>query len=277
MLRKLWGSSPLAKMLMLVGAMVVLIVFAIALTALGGPPTGDRQDVKRANQDREQGFSLAVPSAQRVAGFVESYAPRVEETEREIGKLTEALKAADERQKKQEAVLIAIAGELKEARSELNARAEAARPGPFAAVAPTSSGTAGRTEELREETPRIQKIRLQALAAPSVPEARLPAGSFAEGTLLTGVFAPVEGQALPVLIRLSSEWTTPDRGRVPIGDAFLIGKAQGDANSERATVQLEKLSYVHTNGRTIELPINGFIVDTDGIQGAKGKYVWRAE
>lgn len=276
MLRKLWGSSPIAKTLMLAGALVILIVLAIALTALGGPSTGDRQDPKRASQDREQGFSLAVPSAQRVAGFVESYAPRVEETEREIVKLTEVLKAADERQKKQEAVLIALAGELKEARTELSARPEAARPGPFAAIASTS-GPSVKPEDIREETPRIQKIRLQAPAPPAAPEAHLPAGSFAEGTLLTGVFAPVEGQALPVLIRLSSEWTTPDRGRVPIGDAFLIGKAQGDANSERATVQLEKLSYVHTNGRSIELPVNGFIVDKDGIQGAKGKYVWRAE
>jgi hypothetical protein len=190
--------------------------------------------------------------------------------------LTEALRTADERQKKQEAVLIALAGELKDARTEISSRSEASRSGPFASLTPNSAGTAGKAEDPREETPRIQRIRLQT-PPPTFPEAHLPAGSFAEGTMLTGVFAPVEGQALPVLIRLSSEWTTPDRGRVPIGDAFLIGRAQGDANSERAIIQLEKLSYVHTNGRTIELPVNGFIVDSDGVQGAKGKYVWRAE
>jgi hypothetical protein len=107
-------------------------------------------------------------------------------------------------------------------------------------------------------------------------EVHLPAGSFAEGVLLTGCFAPVEGQALPVKIRLTGEWIAPNRTRIPLGDAFLIGKALGDANSERAVVQLEKLSYVHSTGRSIEVSVNGYIADSDGVQGAAGQYVWRA-
>jgi hypothetical protein len=267
----------LSKILMLSGTLVVAAVIAIALSAFGSPSGPDHAGPRRAGQEREGGFSLAVPSAQRVAGFVETYAPRVEEAEREIEKLTLALKAADERQKKQEAVLLAIAGELKDARSEMSARIDAARGGPFAGISPTAAGGAGKPEEPREEAVRIQRIRLQGPAPSAAPEVHLPAGSFAEGVMLTGVFAPVEGQALPVQIRLSSEWTTPNRGRVPIGDAFLVGKAQGDPNSERATIQLERLSYVHTSGRSVEIPLNGFIVDSDGVQGAKGKYVWRAE
>lgn len=273
MIRKLWGATRLSKILMLGGGLVVLVVVAIALSAFGGSTFTDHGGPRRAGQDREQGFSLAVPSAQRVAGFVETYAPRVEEAEREIDKLMQALKASEERQKKQDAVLLALAGELKDARTEISARSTTSL-----GIFPTPTGTAAKaSDDLREETPRIQRIRLQGQATAAPPEAHLPAGSFSEGVMLTGVFAPVEGQALPVVIRLSSEWTTPDRGRIPIGDAFLVGKAQGDANSERATVQLEKLSYVHTNGRSIEVPVNGFVVDSDGVQGAKGKYVWRAE
>jgi hypothetical protein len=273
MIRKLWSATRLSKILMLGGALAVLVVLAIALSAFGTPSGTDPAGPRRSGQDREQGFSLAVPSAQRVAGFVETYAPRVEEAEREIDKLTQALKAADERSKKQEAVLLALAGELKDARTEISARGN---PPPGLFPAPLGNPAKG-PEDIREETPRIQRIRLQGQAPAPAPEAHLPAGSFAEGVMLTGVFAPVEGQALPVQIRLSSEWTTPNRGRLPIGDAFLVGKAQGDANSERVTIQLEKLSYVHSSGRSIEIPVNGFIVDTDGVQGAHGKYVWRAE
>lgn len=280
MIRKLWGASPLSKILILSAALVVLGVLTAALAALGtptAPDPGRKSDLR----EREAGFSLAVPSAQRVAGFVETYAPRVEETEREIEKLTQALKAADERSKKQEALLLAIAGELKDARAEItSAQTLAARSGSPPAGAPSAVGMPPKASSPSplEETPRIQRIRLPSSpGAASLPEAHLPAGSFAEGVMLTGVFAPVQGQALPVIIRLASEWITPDRGRVPIGDAFLVGKAQGDANSERAVIQLEKLSYVHSNGRSIEIPVNGFVVDQDGIQGTHGKYVWRAE
>lgn len=273
MIRKLWGATRLSKVLLLSGTFVVLAVLAVAFSALGTPSGADPAGPRRTGQDREQGFSLAVPSAQRVAGFVETYAPRVEEAEREIDKLTLALKGADERAKKQEAVLLALAGELKNAQTEINARGN-----PAAGLFPAPLGNPAKgLEEIREETPRIQRIRLQGQPPAAAPAAHLPAGSFAEGVMLTGVFAPVDGQALPVQIRLSSEWTTPNRGRVPTGDAFLVGKAQGDANSERATIQIEKLSYVHSSGRSIEIQVNGFIVDIDGIQGAKGRYVWRAE
>jgi hypothetical protein len=276
MIRKLWNANWFSKAALLGGGLAVLVVLAIALTAFGNPagPQGTPEQLAARRAAGEQGFSLAVPSAQRVAGFVETYAPRVEETERDIEKLNQALKAADERQKKQEELLRTLAGELKDARTEIAQRQDAPRGNLFPAPV---SGTSKPQDEVREEAPRIQRIRLAVPPAPGTPQVQLPAGSFAEGVMLTGVFAPVQGQALPVQIRLSGEWTTPNRGRVPIGDAFLVGKAQGDANSERATVQVEKLSYVHTSGRSIEIPVNGFIVDKDGIQGAQGKYVWRAE
>lgn len=280
MIRKLWKSSRLSKALVLGAALVILVVLLVGLMSLASPGAAP---AARPGADREAGFSLAVPSAQRVAGFVETYAPRVEETEKDLEKLSQAQKAADERQEKQEDLLRALAGELSETRKDL-ARAEASRDpavpgrsgdprGPF--PNPLSIGQKAH-EELPEPPSRIRKIRL---AGPRVNDARevhLPAGSFAEGVLLTGCFAPVEGQALPVKIRLTGEWIAPNRTRIPLGDAFLIGKALGDANSERAVVQLEKLSYVHSTGRSIEVSVNGYIADSDGVQGAAGQYVWRA-
>ena len=278
MLRKLWNSSRLSKVLLLTAALVILAVLSVALMSLGG--SGAPALAAWPGGEREAGFSLAVPSAQRVAGFVETYAPRVEETERDLEKLSQALKAADLRQKKQEDLLLALAGQLTETRKEL-VHAEASRDerrtgdarGPF--PSPLALGAKAH-EDLPEPPPRIQKIRLVGPRAAAARDVHLPAGSFAEGCLLTGCFAPVEGQALPVKIRLTGDWIAPNRTRIPLGDAFLIGKALGDANSERAIIQLDKLSYVHSTGRSIELSVNGYIADSDGVQGAAGKYVWRA-
>jgi hypothetical protein len=105
----------------------------------------------------------------------------------------------------------------------------------------------------------------------------LPAGSFGEATLLTGVFAPVTGEPLPVLLRLDAALIGPQRSRVPIRGAFLVGKAQGDANSRRATVQLDTLSLVRVDGTPFEAKVNGWAADEDGIQGLRGHYVWHAD
>lgn len=100
---------------------------------------------------------------------------------------------------------------------------------------------------------------------------RVPSGSFGEATLLTGVFAPVSGDAMPVLVRLDAVLTGPNRSRAPIQGAFLIGKAVGDANCARAVIQLSKVSV-----GTEERAVNGWVVDDDGVQGLAGRYVWNA-
>src|SRR6185295_5059407 len=105
----------------------------------------------------------------------------------------------------------------------------------------------------------------------------LPGGSFGEATLLTGVFAPVTGEPLPVLLRLDAALIGPQKSRVPIRGAFLVGKAQGDANSRRATVQLDTLSVVRADGTPFDVKVNGWAADDDGIQGLRGHYVWRAD
>jgi hypothetical protein len=109
------------------------------------------------------------------------------------------------------------------------------------------------------------------------PSLRVPAGSFGEATLLTGVFAPVTGEPLPVLIRLDAVLTGPNRSRIPIQNAMLLGKAVGDANTARAVIQLTTLSLVLNDGTTREKSMNGYVVDADGIQGLQGEYMWNAK
>lgn len=289
MIRNMIPASRQGKAAVAVLVLGLVGVVYVGATMLRGPSASSlTSPAPGETRDRESGFDVAVPSARRVAGFVESYAPRVEETERDVRKLEDELKASGKREKEREVLLQQLIQRLEDReKKEAADRESGGLPSPSGA--PSGRGLfdpafpvadAGRKADIPKEpeaSARIQKITLGAAPAMTKKETRIPAGSFAEGVLLTGVFAPVEGQAMPVQIRLVSDWTTPNRGRVPLAEAFVVGKAQGDANPERAIVQLEKISYVHSTGRTIEVGVNGYVADKDGIQGAGGKYIWRAQ
>jgi hypothetical protein len=157
------------------------------------------------------------------------------------------------------------------------------------AVQEAMGSLAGMLEELRKppapepkpEPPVAAPGRLNAIeikeAGPAPVSMHVPAGSFGEATLLTGVYAPVSGDALPVLVRLDAVLTGPNRSRIPLQHAFLLGKAAGDANTSRAVVQLSTISVVGPDGTSRERGVNGYLVDADGIQGLRGTYVWNAQ
>lgn len=104
----------------------------------------------------------------------------------------------------------------------------------------------------------------------------VPAASGGLATLMNGVFAPVSGEPSPVRLRFDTAVLGPNRSRLGLRDAFLIGKAQGEANSSRVTIQVDRLSYVTREGRTIEAKALGYVVGKDGLEGVPGSYEWRA-
>lgn len=104
----------------------------------------------------------------------------------------------------------------------------------------------------------------------------VPAASGGQATLLNGVFAPVSGEPSPVRLRFDSAILGPNRSRLGLRGAFLIGKAQGEANSSRVTIQVDRLSYVAPDGRTLETKALGYVVGQDGLEGVPGAYEWRA-
>lgn len=197
-------------------------------------------------------FEIGIPTAQEVRSLVQGYGRRVEEGEEEMR---------------------ALRDDLASVRKELAETARAHRTAIEALL--RDAGAAPAVAPL-PELPRFRKFEFGG-AAPARRSMHVPAGSFGEATLLSGVYAPVNGEALPVLLRLDAALIGPARSRVPIRDAFLVGKAQGDANSERAVIQLQTISYVAESGQAVEVPVNGWVVDADGIQGLQGTYVWRAE
>ena len=110
----------------------------------------------------------------------------------------------------------------------------------------------------------------------------LPAGSYAEGRLVTGVFATSRiGGALPVLFAVTRAFHGPFQlggpghrplaTALPIAGCLILGKAQADLASARVLVQLDTLSCVFPDGATIERPLKGYATGVDGTLGLPGR------
>jgi len=209
-------------------------------------------------EDKGWSFEDATPAAKELRTLALQYHDRIEAIEGRS-------RAVEERLSKLEAELGRMSTLLE---SALKAQAE------------MLSSLHGALPQGNTPAPAVARIGSFDLAgAAEAPEKHpvIPPGSFGEGKLLTGVFAPVSGDAMPVLIKLDSILVGPSRTRIPIRGAFLVGKATGDANSSRAIIQLHSLSFVDADGKSIERKVNGWVVDADGIQGLAGKYVWNAK
>jgi Bacterial conjugation TrbI-like protein len=101
----------------------------------------------------------------------------------------------------------------------------------------------------------------------------LPGGSMARSVLLTGVDAPVGGKPFPVLLALNEAFASPNSYSVPLKGCFALGKAEGNASSERADIQIVRISCVLPDGKAFEQEITGYLVGEDGKQGIPGKLV----
>jgi hypothetical protein len=130
-----------------------------------------------------------------------------------------------------------------------------------------------------EKTSGIRLVTFEGGTAKRDPKKslRIPAGSAAEGRVLNGVFAPTGGEPSPVRLKLDAAVLGPTHSRAPLKDAILVGKAQGDANATRVKVELISFSYVKSAGQSIEVPVRGYVVGEDGMEGIPGTYLYRLD
>lgn len=272
-LRKL----PQSRVLLLgMGAVVLGVLFAGAVLVR----PAQRKASGNSSDAAARGFDVALTDSRKVAGFVESYGHRVDQAEKDLSRKDAELRDLKGALGKQAKAVDALMGELAQVRErELAARAAKAQN---ADLVREAIGLAAPDGSLREAAPppRLEKITLPAARVRAAElarrdEVRLPAGSLAEGTLVTGVYAPTQGSAQPVHLRVDLTFMGPNGSRIPIQGAFLIGKAVGEANSVRAIIQLDRLSFVREGGQVVEVPVNGYVVDQDGVMGLRGIYDWR--
>lgn len=102
--------------------------------------------------------------------------------------------------------------------------------------------------------------------------------SFMEATLLSGLDAPAiskgEGHPVPCLLRIKAPAILPNKVKANLKGCFVIGEGLGNLASERADVRIVSLSCVDKKGRAvIDQRVKGFVVDTDGKIGLRGRVV----
>lgn len=120
-------------------------------------------------------------------------------------------------------------------------------------------------------TERAIKVKAE---APAIRQTSyLPGGSMARSVLLTGVDAPVGGKPFPVLLAFTEAFASPNSYQVPLKGCFALGKAEGNASSERADIQIVRMSCVLPDGKAFEQEVTGYLVGDDGKQGIPGKLV----
>lgn len=238
------------KAALAIGAAVLASIAALAaLSGQQGPPPVPERPAQR--------FEEALPAAGELKNLALQYDNRIHSLEARSEELEKLVKGLQDSLAK----LGGLVDETRQSERSIMDLLQGLKDRP-----PEPERRAGRILAIDVETPKDADHAVH-----------IPAGSFGEATLLTGVYAPVTGEPLPVLLRLDSLLVGPNRSRVPIRGAFLVGKAAGDANTSRAVVQISSVSCVLEDGRTVEKSANGYVVDADGIQGLAGQYVWNAD
>ncbi len=102
--------------------------------------------------------------------------------------------------------------------------------------------------------------------------------SFMEATLLSGLDAPTsegaQGHPSPTLVRIKDLAVLPNRVKANLKGCFLIAEGYGNLADERAHLRLTNLSCLSKKGQSvIDQKVKGFVVDSDGKIGLRGKVV----
>ncbi|MDK2812632.1 MAG: conjugal transfer pilus assembly protein TraB [Petrotoga sp.] len=102
--------------------------------------------------------------------------------------------------------------------------------------------------------------------------------SFMVATLLSGLDAPAvskgQGHPVPVLLRINAPAVLPNKVKANLRGCFIIAEGLGNLASERADLRLVSLSCIDKKGRAvIDQKVKGFVVDTDGKIGLRGRVV----
>lgn len=107
----------------------------------------------------------------------------------------------------------------------------------------------------------------------------LPPGSFAKVALLTGLDSGTSeytrANPQPVLMRVQSNAQLP-QGQYQTKSCFVLGSSYGDLSSERIFVQLSRITCMDASRQMMLTgKLNGYVADSDSIQGLKGKVIRR--
>jgi conjugal transfer pilus assembly protein TraB len=108
----------------------------------------------------------------------------------------------------------------------------------------------------------------------------LPAGAFAPVSLLNGLDAgtsqSTQANPLPVLMTITDHASLPGNAKYSIKSCFVLGTGYGDLSAERVYVRYSRMTCVDKRDRLVlSADVTGYLVDSDGKIGLRGKVVDR--
>lgn len=108
----------------------------------------------------------------------------------------------------------------------------------------------------------------------------LPAGSFADATLLSGVEAftggTAQAQPQPLVVRIDKNAVLPNSAAYKVQGCHVLASVWGDMSAERVFGRLATLTCVDTAGNLVlSEEVEGVLVDSDGKNGIRGQLLDR--
>lgn len=108
----------------------------------------------------------------------------------------------------------------------------------------------------------------------------LPAGAFAPVALLNGLDAgtssATQSNPLPILLNITDHASLPGTAKYNIKSCFVLGTGYGDLSAERVYARISRMSCVDKRDRLVlSTDVTGYLVDSDGKIGLRGKVVDR--
>ena len=105
----------------------------------------------------------------------------------------------------------------------------------------------------------------------------IPSNSFVKGILVGSLSANTGGSAssdpTPVLIRLTNLAQLPNEFKSNLKSCMVGGSGWGDLSTERVKIRLTTLSCVLKSGKSIDIPVDGYIDGEDSKAGIAGVVV----
>ena len=250
---------------------------AVALCVLAIVGCTGRKEKKAVPESRVQA-QYSVKEREWTA-LIAEYDKKTKELEKKIADVQEELKALKQliqQQQKQPAVSPEVE-QLKKRVENLEKKLTAlstvsSKRGKRGAIKPV----AVKPKRVLVEQKVVREKKPQPVKKPPVKKksayVHLPAGAMAKATVLSGVYAPLSTEMpFPVALSLDEAPLGPNGSMVPLKHCVVFAKANGMMQGTRAVLQLVRLSCVLPTGKPLEVPVDGYVTDEDGLPGIKGK------
>ncbi len=250
-----------------VSGLVLFVSWLIFWPTPAPPPVKQvKQQVQDQKEPKEKLYDLKVgPWQNRVDQDLEVTKRQIEEVDRNQKEVRQELKGIAD-------TLATLAKEKEEKEAEKTKETLKSPASPLSEQKAVGGGINVQRFGESKAAERPREVKPVPQSSPR-PTTYLPGGSMARSILLTGVDAPVGGKPFPVLIALREAFNAPNSYRLPLKGCFALGKAEGNASSERADIQVVRMSCVLPGGKAFEQDVTGYLVADDGKQGIPGKLV----